>query len=114
MLTNVRDASIHALAGNGVRGETDEIQRLICQACGNRFNVRRDTALKDLKTDPERIELAMNLAAEGVDVSVIARVMGHCAETIAHWLERSGRHASLLHDLFFHNLPLLYVQVDEL
>ena len=111
---NVRDANIHALAGNGVRGETDDIQRLICLACGNRFNVRRDTALKDLKTDPERIELAMNLAAEGVGISVIARVLGHCEETIARWLERSGRQAGLLHDHYFHDLPLPYIQVDEL
>jgi len=46
---NVRNANIHALAGNGARGETDDIQRLICLACGRRFSARRDTGLKDLK-----------------------------------------------------------------
>lgn len=45
--------------------------------------MRRDTALKDLKTDPEQIELAMNLAADGIGISVIARVLGHCEKTIA-------------------------------
>ena len=109
-----RDASVHALVGSGVRGTTDDIQRLLCQACGNRFSVRRDTALRDLKTEPERIELAMNLAAEGVCHAVIARALGHDEETIARWLERSGRQASLLHDLYFHDLELAYVQVDEL
>jgi len=112
--SRIRDASIHALAGNGVRGETDDIQRLICQACGNRFSVRRHTALQDLKTDPQRIELAMNLAAEGVDIAVIARVLNHCEDTIARWLERAGRQASLLHDYFFRDLVLPYLQVDEL
>jgi hypothetical protein len=106
----IRDGSIHALAGNGVRGETDDIQRLICQACGNRFN----TALQDLKTDPQRIELAMNLAAEGVDMAVIARVLNHCEDTVARWLERAGRQANLLHDYFFRDLVLPYIQVDEL
>ena len=109
-----RDASVHALVGSGVRGATDDIQRLLCQACGNRFSVRRDTALKDLKTEPERIELAMNLSAEGVSQAVIARVLGHCEETIARWQARAGRQASLLHDLCFHDLELPYVQVDEL
>ena len=52
---NIRDAQIHALVGSGVRGETDDIQRLLCQACGNRFSGRRHTALEDLKTNPERI-----------------------------------------------------------
>ena len=109
-----REAAFHALVGSGVRGATDDIQRLLCQACGNRFSVRRDTALRDLKTEPERIELAMNLAAEGVSDAVIARALGHCEETIARWLERSGRHASLLHDRYFHDLEIAYVQVDEL
>ena len=110
----IRDASIHALAGNGVRGVTDDIQRLSCLACGNRFSVRRDTALKDLKTAPERIELALNLAAEGVAIAVIARVLGHCEDTIARWLARAGQHARLLHDYYFQNLILPYLQVDEL
>jgi transposase-like protein/IS1 family transposase len=109
-----RDASVHALVGSGVRGASDAIQRLLCQACGNRFSVRRDTALRDLKTEPERIALAMNLAAEGVCNAVIARALGHGEETIARWLERSGRQASLLHDRYFYDLELAYVQVDEL
>jgi len=110
----IRDAHWHALVGNGVRGETDTIQRLLCQACGNRFTVRRDTALRHLKTAPERIELALNLTAEGVSTAVIARVLGHCEETIAEWAARVGRHASLLHDAYFHDLEMAYVQVDEL
>ena len=109
-----RDAGVHALVGSGVRGATDEIQRLLCQACGNRFSVRRETALKDLKTEPERIELALNLAAEGVSPAVIARVLGHCEETIARWLARAGQQASLLHDRYFCDLALPYLQVDEL
>jgi transposase-like protein len=111
---DIREADVHALVGNGVRGETDEIQRLLCQACGNRFSVRRHTALQDLKTEPARIELAMNLAAEGVDKAVIARVLGHGEETIARWLGRAGRQARLLHDYLFHDLVIPYLQVDEL
>ena len=45
----IRDAHWHALVGNGVRGETDDIQRLICQACKRRFTVRCNTVLRNLK-----------------------------------------------------------------
>jgi len=110
----IRDGHWHALVGNGVRGATDDIQRLLCQACGNRFTVRRDTMLRCLKTAPERIELALNLSAEGVSDAVIARALGHSEETIAEWVARAGRHASLLHDVYFRDLELAYVQVDEL
>ncbi len=110
----IRDAQLHALVGSGIRGETDDIQRLRCQACGKRFSVRRHTALQELKITPERVELAMNLAAEGVSIAVIARALGHCEETIAGWLERAGRQARLLHEYHFHDLALPYLQIDEL
>jgi transposase-like protein len=58
--------------------------------------------------------LALNLTAEGVSIAVIARVLGHCEETIAEWVVRAGQHASLLHDIHFHDLELPYLQVDEL
>jgi len=105
----IRDAQLHALVGSGIRGETDDIQRLRCQACGKRFSVRRHTALQELKTTPERVELAMNLAAEGVSIAVIARALGHCEETIAGWLERAGRQARLLHEYHFHDLAITYL-----
>jgi IS1 family transposase len=41
-------------------------------------------------------------------------VFGHCEETIVRWLERAGDHASLLHDLYFRDLAIDYLQLDEL
>jgi hypothetical protein len=61
------NSHVHALVGCGVRGRTDEIQWLKCQACQLRFNSRMDTPLKDLKTPPTRIELVLSFLAEGVD-----------------------------------------------
>ncbi len=83
-----RDSRIHALVGCGVRGRTDQIQWFQCQACLIRFSSRLDTVLRHLKTVPEKIELVLNLLAEGVDPSAIIRVCGHCEETIHRWLSR--------------------------
>ncbi len=109
-----RDSQIHALVGCGVRGRTDRIQWLKCQKCETRFSSRLETALKDLKTPPDRIELILNLLAEGVDPSTIRRVCGHCDETLVRWLTRAGQQAGLLHDHTFHDLQLEYLQMDEL
>ena len=109
-----RDSRIHALEDCGVRGRTARIQWFKCQACQTRFSSRLDTVLQHLKTDPERIELVLNLLAEGVDPTAIIRVCGHCEETIDHWLSRAGHHATLLHDDYFRDLQLDYLQLDEL
>jgi hypothetical protein len=110
----IRDQAVHALVLQETRGKTGAIWRLRCQACGKRFSERHDTVLAHLKTSPERIELVLTLLAEGVDIAVLVRVFGHCEETIARWLERAGNQASLLHDLYFRDLKLDHLQLDEL
>jgi hypothetical protein len=110
----IREQKVHALVLQEKRGQTGAIWRLRCQACGQRFSERHDTVLARLKTPPERIELVLTLLAEGVDISVVVRVFGHCEETIVRWLERAGDHAALLHDLYFRDLAIDHLQLDEL
>jgi hypothetical protein len=62
------------------------------------------------------------LLAEGCDISVLVRCSHHCEATITRWLERAGKHSSLLHIItmllwdnrLFRNLVLTFVQMDEL
>jgi hypothetical protein len=63
------DAATHALVGYGSHGKQEKIQDLICQACGKKFTVRRDTVLYRLKTHSEKVALMLGLLAEGMDVS---------------------------------------------
>lgn len=42
------------------------------------------------------------------------RYTGHADSTITRWLERMGSHSVLLHNQYFRNLVLTFVQVDEL
>jgi len=58
--------------------------------------------------------LVLMLLAEGCDISVLVRCSSHCEATITRWLERMGKHSSLLHNRFFHHLLLPLVQMDEL
>jgi IS1 family transposase len=54
------------------------------------------------------------LLAEGCDISVLVRCSKHCEATLTRWLERAGKHSSRLHDRFFRDLVLIFVQMAEL
>ncbi len=111
---HIMDAAVHALVGYGSHGKQEKIQDLICQACGKKFTVRRDTVLYRLKTHSEKVALALALLAEGMDVSALERVTGIGEGTLRTWLTRSGKHAEKLHGVFFQELIFAHIQLDEL
>jgi IS1 family transposase len=94
-----RDATLHALVGNGKRGKHKHIQTLRCQACRCSFSSRRNTPLYYLKTAPDRVEMCLWLLAEGVDISVLVRFTGHVDATVTRWLLRAGGHGERLHEV---------------
>jgi IS1 family transposase/transposase-like protein len=110
----ITDECVHALVGNGKRGQRGDIQTLKCQCCGSSFSTRRNTPLYYLKTNPTRIEMSLWLLAEGMDMSVLVRFTGHADGTVARWLQRAGLHGDHLHSLLFINLRPDYIQLDEL
>ena len=80
----ITDETIHALVAYGSHGKYERIQDLLCQACDHKFTVRRNTVLYRLKTHSERVTEALTFIAEGVDVSVLERVMGDQGRDLAH------------------------------
>jgi transposase-like protein len=106
----------------GKRGIDKNIQYWKCQWCKKRFTSRLHTPLYRMKTDEGNIVLVLMLLAEGCDISVLMRCSKHCDATITRWLERAGKHSSVLHivpmflrdDRIFRNLLLALVQMDEL
>ena len=111
---HIMDEHIHALVGYGSHGKHERIQDLMCQACGKKFTVRRDTVLYRLKTYSEKVAQVLALMAEGVDVSALERVMGIRGGTLRTWLTRAGMHAERLHGVFFQELIIRHIQLDEL
>jgi transposase-like protein/IS1 family transposase len=110
---NIEEAE-HALVGYGSHGKQEKIQDLVCQACGKKFTVRRDTVLYRLKTHSEKVGMALALLAEGVDVSALERVMRIREGTLRTWLSRAGEHAEKLHEEFFQEMVFAHIQLDEL
>ena len=66
-----------------------------------------------MKTDEGHVILVLMLLAEGCDISVLVRCSRHCEATITRWLERAGKHSSVLHDSIVRDMLLVLVQMDE-
>jgi hypothetical protein len=110
----ITDQSIHALVGDGVEGVAEPIQWWRCQACGERFSERHDTAMPWLKTPSWRVQEVVTALGEGVDQAAAVRIFGHHPTTIARWLRRAGQLDMPLHERFFKNMLSDYIQLDEL
>jgi IS1 family transposase len=110
----VIDHLLHAIVGDGKRGIDKNIQYWKCQWCKTRFTSRLHTPLYRMKTDEGNIVLVLMLLAEGCDISVLVRCSRHSEATITRWLERAGKHSSVIHDRIFRDLLLVLVQLDEL
>jgi hypothetical protein len=110
---HVIDESIHALVGYGCHGKKERIQDLICQACGQKFTIRRDTVLYRLKSHIEKVALTLALLAEGIDVSALERVTGIKEGTLCTWLTRrdARREAACP---FVQELTYWHIQLGEL
>ena len=94
----VMDERVHALVGYGYHGKHERIQDLMCQSCGKKFTVRRDTVLYRLKSHSDKVAQSLALLAEGMDVSALERVTGIREGTLRTWLTRAGLHVEKLHN----------------
>lgn len=110
----ITDQHIHALVGDGIEGVREPIQWWRCQACGERFSERHDTAMRWLKTPSRRVQEVVTALGEGVDQAAAVRIFKHHPTTIARWLRRAGQLDKPLHDRFFSRFVAHYIQLDEL
>jgi transposase-like protein len=110
----ISDVRVHALVGDGKHGQAERIQTFRGPACRTTFSARRSTPLYRLKTPSHQIAMVLSALAEGLDPSAAERVFGYRQTTISTWLSRAGMHAQTLHEHFFCQLQLPYLQLDEL
>lgn len=99
-------------AGNiGIHSRAD--RRLYCTTCKERFSARQGTIFYNLKTDEDKVLLALKLAAERNSVRAISRILDSTQGTIDGWLARAANHANDVSDYLIRKLKLTQLQLDE-
>jgi len=89
-------------------------RRYICKACGMTFASTRGSAYHKLKASRQQIDQACHMSAEGVNISVIARILSRSWNTINRWLERARAACCCFQDKHLLGYELREPQADEI
>jgi len=116
-----RGCSLHRLANQGnirthgwYKTKLGRRRRYICNACGLTFASTKGSVYHKLKASCQQIDQACHMSAEGVNISVIARVLGRSWNTIYRWLERARAACSRFQDKHLQGYELREPQADEI
>ena len=115
------DCDLYGVAGKGnvigngtYNTKSGRVQKYICHACGRVFCSRTNTAFYDLRTEEEKILLALKLVLKGMSLRGIAEVLEVSAETVSRWLSRAAEHSEEVNKKLLKDLNVSKVELDEL
>lgn len=97
-------------AGKDKRGR----QRFRCKGCGHYFSATKGTLFYRLRNSQKDLLEALAMLAERNSLAAVARIKGVKEETVAHWLEKAGRHAQQVEEYLLRDFHVSQLQLDEL
>ncbi len=89
-------------------------KRYYCTVCKTRFCATAGTIFYNLKTDPEKVLMALQLISERNSARGTARILKTNEDTVLAWLKLAGDHAEEVQRLLLRDLSVSQVQLDEL
>ena len=115
------DCDLYGIAGkeNVIGNDTyntksGRVQKYVCRTCGRVFCSRTNTAFYDLRTEEEKILLALKLVLKGMSLRSIAEVLEVSAGTVSRWLSRAAEHSEEVNKKLLKDLNVSKVELDEL
>ena len=69
-----------------------------CNTCNESFSETRDTVFCDLKTEEEKVMMALKMILVKVDITGISFVLDIKEDTILFWLDRAYKKAKEIND----------------
>lgn len=85
-----------------------------CNTCNENFSETRDTVFFDLKTEEEKVMMALKMILVKVDITGIAFVLDIKEDTILFWLDRAYKKANEINEILLNELPVTRVELDEM
>jgi transposase-like protein len=100
-------------AGN-IKVFSSSEQRYYCTTCGRTFNANKGTFFETLRSDHQAITDVLAWLTERNSLRAVERRTPHPHNTILHWVDLAGQHATKVSQAVIRNLHITQAQVDEL
>jgi transposase-like protein len=102
------------IIGNGTYPtKSGRIRKFICTACRAVFCERTNTVFYDLRTEEEKVLLALKLLLNGKSLRSIAEVLEICLDTVIRWLSRAVDQSEEVNRVLLRELELSLAELDE-
>jgi transposase-like protein len=115
------DCTLYGITGKGnVIGngtyitKSGKVQKYICRSCGRVFCGRTNSAFYDLRTDEDKILIALKMILKGMSLRGVAEVLEVKLDTVRRWLSRAAEHSEEVNRVLMKDIVVSKVELDEL
>jgi transposase-like protein len=103
------------VVGNGTyETKSGRVRKYICRTCGKIFCDRSNTMFYDLRTNDEKVVLALKLIMKGMSQRSTAEVLGVSPRSVSTWLSRASDQSEAVSEAHLKDLKVPKVEMDEL
>jgi len=89
-------------------------RKFICHTCGSTFCDRTNTPFYDLRTEEEKVKMALKMAMRGMSILGIAEILEVKPSTASTWVSRAGMHCEKVNEVILNDVETPKVEMDEL
>lgn len=89
-------------------------RKFIGHTCETTFCDRTNTPFYDLRTDEEKVKMALKMAMRGMSVLGIAETLEVKPSTASTWISRAGTHCEKVNKVVLNDVETPKVEMDEL
>jgi len=101
--------------GNGTyKTKNGKVQKYICRSCGRVFCERTNTVFYDLRTEEDKILIALKMIMKGMSLRGVAEVLEVKLDTVRRWLSRAAKHSEEVNQVLMKDIVVSKVELDEL
>jgi hypothetical protein len=104
--------NISAIATYATQSGTRRIFK--CSRCGESFSETRDTVFFDLRTEEEKVMMALKMLLVRVELTAIGFVLSVTELTLLDWLRRAALKAQEINEHLLREVRVTHVQLDEM
>ncbi len=90
-----------------------KMRKYVCHTCGTKFCDRTNTAFYDLRTNEEKVKLALKMATRGMSVLGIAEILEAKPSTVSTWISRAAKHSEKVNEVVLKDVETPKVEMDE-